>query len=122
MEVILVGAASAVLGGLLLEPLRSWVRRYWQARQKDRQEERLLRAFLDMARGHPNGTLAAHLSARTAAARAKLREPDPVLKRLVSKDHIRPDRVYPRHYSITFEGRARASRPRRWWSRMFGGG
>jgi hypothetical protein len=91
VELILVGAASAVLGGLLLESFRSRARRYWQTRQENRQEERLLREFLDMARGHPDGTLAAHLSARTAAARARIRDPEAVLKRLLHKAHIRVD-------------------------------
>ena len=121
MELVLVGAASAVLGGLLLESFRSRARRYWQTRQENRQEERLLREFLDMAWGHPDGTLAAHLSARTAAARARIRDPEAVLKRLLHKDHIRADTVFPNHFHLSFEGRQRAYDARRsFWQRITG--
>ena len=96
-------------GGLLLAPLLAWTRRYWRAAAENRQEERLLRAFLEMAQDvSPNEIGAARLSARAAAIRANLRDPDPVLHRLVRKDHIRPDTEYPRHYTISSKGRARA--------------
>jgi hypothetical protein len=109
VELIIVGAAASVAGGLLLAPLLAWTRRYWRAAAVNRQEERLLRAFLEMAQDvSPNEIGATRLSARAAAIRANLRDPDPVLDRLVRKDHIRPDIEYPRHYIISSKGRARA--------------
>jgi hypothetical protein len=120
VELIIVGAAASVAAGLLLAPLLSWARRYWRAAAENRQEERLLRAFLEMAQDvRPNEILAARLSARAAATRANLRDPDPVLDRLVRMDHIRPDSEYPRHYTISLKGRTRALASRPWW-RLWG--
>jgi len=96
----------SVVAGLIVLAIWFWVRPYLQARQEAQQEDRLLRAFLDMVQEHPDGT-EAPLSASVAVARARLRDPDAVLKRLLHKDHIRADRVYPNHFRLSFDGRRR---------------
>jgi hypothetical protein len=114
---IVIGAVGAVIGGLLLPPVRSWLRGRWHAWQ----EERLLRAMLALAKKenpHENPSNVP-VGTRPAADRAKVRDPGPVLDRLAAKHHIAPDPVYPNHWRLTFEGRRRAERPS-WWRRMFG--
>lgn len=99
------------------EPLKARVRRYWQTWHIKRQEERLLWAFLVLATEvSPNEKQAAPVYAREAAKRAGLRDPEPVLDRLVHNDHIRPDTVYPRHFHLSYAGRERANavRPSLW--------
>jgi len=80
-------------------------RRYKQ----DKDEERLLRALIEMATEvDEHDKLSVPLSASRAATQAKLRDPEPVLERLVGKDHICHDPDYPNHYRLCPVGRNRA--------------
>ena len=104
-ESIIVG----VVVGLLVAAIWHFAKPRLQARAEAREEERLLRAFLEMAtEANPHEKLTVAISSSEAADRANIRDLDPVLDRLVRKDHIRPDQTFPNHYNLTFEGRQRA--------------
>ena len=103
-ESIIVG----VVVGLLVAAIWHFAKPRLQARAEAREEERLLRAFLEMAtEAGPHEKLVVAISSGEAADRANIRDPDPVLDRLVRKDHLRPDQTYPNHFHLTFEGRRR---------------
>jgi hypothetical protein len=69
--------------------------------------QRLLRAFLELAREARPGA--------EVAARAKVRDPAPVLERLAFKDHVRLFPNDPDYFQITFGERAREESERPWW-------
>ena len=109
---LLVAIAGTVIGGIILAALLSLAWQAWRVEQ----EERLVRAFLGLARElvRHYDTLVAPLSANKAAARARVRDPGPVLERLRRKGHIRRVPDDPGYYTITAEGRTRAlASP--WW-------
>ena len=104
-ETLVVG----VVAGLLVAAIWHFTKPHLQARTEAREEERLLRAFLEMAtEANPHEKLTVAISSSEAADRASIRDLDPVLDRLVRKDHIRPDQTFRNHYNLTFEGRQRA--------------
>jgi hypothetical protein len=102
------GVAATLVGGLLL----IWVRGCWPAIEEARQEERLIRAFWELAlqSRHEYDVLAAPLSPKKAASpsHANVRDPGPVLDRLRRKEYIVRFENYPAYYGITYKGRAKA--------------
>jgi hypothetical protein len=117
----LLGVAVSVVGGLIVTIVWYRARPRLQAREEDRLEERMLSAFLEMVTEvNPHEKLTVPVHVRSAAATAGIRDPDPVLRRLVRKGHLaktyRDDLDY---YNLTPERRQRAydlrpSRPNLW--------
>jgi hypothetical protein len=104
---------------------RGWqdnpIRRYWQAKQKEEEDRRLLWEI--RLRSHDR--LEAGVLIEKAAQQAQIENPAPALERLKSKGFITPAHGSSQAYvQITLEGLRAAPPPsleRPWWRRVFGG-
>lgn len=98
-------------------PLSGPVRTRYTSRQQERTDERVLRAFRELADRDPTTPIGIHEVREIADVPGLSDE----LDRLQRKGYIAqlPDR--PNWFAVTDEGYQAALEPREWWRRVFGG-